>query len=142
MNRRIKNTLTAGLLIGAIAVGNTAQADGAGVAGLWEVHITPDGAPGPMAVNLVHFDKDGTLTNIDGFYGTGLGTWKRDGGGAYTSTITHYFNAQGAPGMVVVEGSGAFGDDRDTATGEFVTTIYVGGAQVQQFSGTIESYRQ
>ena len=40
------------------------------------------------------------------------------------------------------EGSGAFGDDRDTATGEFVTTIYVGGAQVQQFSGTIESYRQ
>jgi len=131
-----------GLLIAAISLGTSAQANGLGVDGVWEVHITPDGAPGPVAVNMVHFDQDGTLTNIDATYGTGLGNWERTSGGSYTSEITHLFDAGGSPGMVVVQGSGQLGEDRNTAKGEFLTTVYVGGISVSQFSGTIESFRK
>lgn len=138
----IKRIATLGILLTMLAVGNIAQADGVGTAGVWEVHITPDGAPGPVATNIVHFDQDGTLTNIDSHFGTGLGTWERAPGGGYTSNFTHLFDANGVPGMVVVEGSGRFGEDKDTATGEFLTTIYVGGIQVDQFAGTIESFRK
>lgn len=131
-----------GVLVAAISLGSSAQAGGLGVDGVWEVHIIPDGAPGPVAMNIVHFDQDGTLTNIDATYGTGLGTWERRSGGSYTSELTHLFDANGMPGMVVVQGSGQQGEDRDTATGEFLTTVYVGGIIVSQFSGTIESYRK
>lgn len=131
-----------GVLLAVISFGSTVQASGLGVDGVWEVHITPDGAPGPVAMNIVHFDQDGTLTNIDATYGTGLGTWERTGGGGYTSELTHLFDANGIPGMVVVHGSGQQGEDRDTATGEFLTSVYVGGILVSQFSGTIESFRK
>jgi hypothetical protein len=142
MNRSIKRITSLGIFIAAIMLGNAAQADGVGTAGVWEVHITPDGAPGPVAVNIVHYDQDGTLTNIDAQFGTGLGTWELAAGGRFTSDFTHLFDADGIPGMVVVQGSGELGKDKDTATGEFTTTIYVGGVQVDQFSGTIESFRK
>ena len=137
-----KNIVLIGIMVAAFSFGQSAHANGLGVDGVWEVHITPEGAPGPVAMNIVHFDQDGTLTNIDATYGTGLGTWERTGGGSYSSEITHLFNANGIPGMVVVLGSGQQGEDRDTATGEFITTVYVGGVQVDQFSGTIESFRK
>ena len=142
MKSSIKFIISIGFLVAALTLGNPAMANGLGVDGVWEVHITPDGAPGPVAMNIVHFDQDGTLTNIDATYGTGLGTWERTNGGSYTSEFTHLFDANGMPGMVVVQGSGQQGEDRDTATGEFLTTVYVGGIIVSQFSGTIESYRK
>ena len=142
MYRSFKRISSLGILFAALAMGSAAQADGVGTAGVWEVHITPDGAPGPQAMNIAHFDHEGTLTNTDAIFGTGLGTWERAPGGGFTSNITHLFDANGVPGMVVVEGSGRIGADKDAATGEFVTTIYVGGVQVDQFSGTIESFRQ
>lgn len=142
MTRSIKSGIILGIFLAALSLASASQADGAGTAGVWEVHITPNGAPGPVAVNLAHFDQDGTLTNIDAAFGTGLGTWERQSGGRYTSEFTHLFSANGVPGMVVVEASGEYGKDMDTATGVFLTTIYVGGVQVDQFSGSIESFRQ
>ncbi|NNL00032.1 MAG: hypothetical protein HKO88_13365 [Xanthomonadales bacterium] len=142
MKLSTKIIVSIGIMVVALSFGNSAQANGFGVDGVWEVHITPDGAPGPVAMNIVHFDQDGTLTNIDATYGTGLGTWERMGGGSYTSEFTHLFDANGIPGRVVVQGSGQQGEDRDTATGEFLTTVYVGGILVSQFSGTIESFRK
>lgn len=142
MNRSIKNVFSLCLLLGALLTTSGAQADGNGTAGVWEVHIFPDGAQEPVAINIGHFDQDGTLTNIDPFFGTGLGTWKQAPGGGFTSEFTHYFLSNGIPGEVVVQGSGEFGTDKDTVTGEFLTTIYVGGVQVDQFSGTIESFRK
>jgi len=142
MNRSLKQVAALGVFLAILSLAKPVQADGIGTAGVWEVHITPDGAPGPVAVNIAHFDQDGTLTNIDAQFGTGLGTWERASGGRYTSEFTHLFDANGVSGMVVVQSSGEFGEGKDTAFGEFLTTIYVGGMQVDQFSGTIESFRK
>ena len=144
MNRSIKRILKFNMLFAALVFGNVAQADGVGTAGVWEVHITPDGAPGPVAVNRAHFDQDGTLTNIDPQFGTGLGTWEHTPRRGYASEIVHYFNAgdlvNPIPGKVVVKGAGQH-IDRNSAEGEFETTIYVGGEIYQELSGTIYSER-
>jgi hypothetical protein len=142
MKLSTKTIALIGIFVAAFSCGSPALANGYGVDGVWEVHIIPDGAPGPVAVNLVHFDQDGTLTNVDAILGTGLGTWERTSGGGYTSEITHLFDANGVPGMAVVQGTGQPGKDLNTGVGEFLTTIYVGGVQVDQFSGTIETFRK
>lgn len=140
----IQRFITRFTLLASLALSGAANADGIGTAGVWDVYITPDGAPGPVAVNRVHFDQDGTLTNIDPQFGTGLGTWAHTPRQGYVSEIVHYFNAgdlvNPIPGKVVVEGAGQH-IDRNTAEGEFETTIYVGGTVVDQFSGTIYSER-
>jgi hypothetical protein len=140
----IQRLITRFTLLASLALSGVANADGIGTAGVWDVYITPDGAPGPVAVNRVHFDQDGTLTNIDPQFGTGLGTWEHTPRQGYVSEIVHYFNAgdlsNPIPGKVVVEGVGRY-IDRDTAEGEFETTIYVGEVPVDQFSGTIYSER-
>ena len=140
----IQRFITRFTLLASLALAGAANADGIGTAGVWDVYITPDGAPGPVAVNRVHFDQDGTLTNIDPQFGTGLGTWAHTPRQGYVSEIVHYFNAgdlvNPIPGKVVVKGAGQH-IDRNTAEGEFETTIYVGGSVVDQFSGTIYSER-
>jgi hypothetical protein len=142
----IQRFVTLFTLLAGLALSGVANADGIGTAGVWDVYITPDGADGPVAVNRVHFDQDGTLTNIDPLYGTGLGTWEHTPRQGYVSEIVHYFVAgvdgdgNPVPGMVVVKGAGQH-IDRNTAEGEFETTIYVGGEIDQKFSGTIYSER-
>jgi hypothetical protein len=140
----IQRLITRFTLLASLALSGAANADGIGTAGVWDVYITPDGAPGPVAMNRVHFDQDGTLTNIDPQFGTGLGTWAHTPRQGYVSEIVHYFNAgdlvNPIPGKVVVKGAGQH-IDRNSAEGEFETTIYVGETVVDQFSGTIYSER-
>ena len=140
----IQRFITRFTLLASLALSGAANADGIGTAGVWDVYITPDGAPGPVAVNRVHFDQDGTLTNIDPQFGTGLGTWAHTPRQGYVSEIVHYFNAgdlvNPIPGKVVIKGAGQH-IDRNSAEGEFETMIYVGGTVVDQFSGTIYSER-
>ena len=141
----IQRFITRFTLLASLALSGAANADGIGTAGVWDVYITPDGAPGPVAVNRVHFDQDGTLTNIDPQFGTGLGTWAHTPRQGYVSEIVHYFVAgehEGniVPGKVVVKGAGQH-IDRNTAEGEFENTIHVGGEIYQELSGTIYSER-
>jgi hypothetical protein len=142
----IQRLITRFTLFASLALCGAANADGYGTAGVWDVYITPDGAPGPVAVNRVHFDQDGTLTNIDPLYGTGLGTWEHTPRRGYASEIVHYFNAgtliNPIPGKVVIIGAGQH-IDSDTAEGEFTTTISLGENDPNPtvFSGTIYSKR-
>lgn len=121
---------------------NAAQAADSTLAGLWEVQITPDGAPGPVITNLVQLNKDGGVVNIDPVFGTGLGQWQRLGGGAYAIAFTHYFVDPEGAGEVVVEGSLELSKDKNTAQGPFITEIHIDNIPVDSFGGTVELIRQ
>ncbi len=121
---------------------NAAQAADSTLAGLWEVQITPDGAPGPVITNLVQLNKDGGVVNIDPEFGTGLGQWQRLGGGAYAIAFTHYFVDPSGAGSVIVESSVELSSDKNTAHGPFFTEIRIDDIPVDGFGGTVDLIRQ
>ena len=121
---------------------NAAQAAESTLAGLWEVQITPDGAPGPIITNLVQVNKDGGVVNIDPVFGTGLGQWQRTGGGTYTVDFTHYFVDVAGAGEVVVAAALELSEDKDTAQGPFFTEIRIDNIPVDGFGGTVDLIRQ
>ena len=117
---------------------NSAQAADSTLAGLWEVQITPDGAPAPVITNLVQINRDGGVVNIDPEFGTGLGQWQRTGGGTYTVDFTHYFVDPAGAGEVVVTASLELSKDKSTAHGPFFTEIRIDNIPVDGFGGTAE----
>lgn len=121
---------------------NAAQAAESTLAGLWEVQITPDGAPGPVITNLVQVNKDGGVVNIDPVFGTGLGEWQRNGGRTYAIAFTHYFLDPAGAGSVTVESSLEMSSDKNTAQGPFFTEIRIDNIPVDGFGGMVELTRQ
>ncbi|MGK2924211.1 MAG: hypothetical protein ACSLE2_01180 [Lysobacterales bacterium] len=121
---------------------NAAQAAESTLAGLWQVQITPDGAPGPVITNLVQVNKDGGVVNIDPVFGTGLGEWQRNGGRAHAIAFTHYFVDPAGAGEVVVEAALELSKDKNTAQGTFFTEIRIDNIPVDGFGGMVELIRQ
>lgn len=121
---------------------NAAHAADRTLVGLWEVQITPDGAPGPVITNLVQMNKDGGVVNIDPFFGTGLGKWQRAEGRTNAVAFTSFFDDPQGTGSVTVEGSLEMSRDKNTAHGPFFTEIRIGGTLVDSFGGTVDLIRQ
>jgi hypothetical protein len=117
-------------------------AAGNGIAGLWEIEGTPDGAPGPAFTNLVSISKEGSLTNIDPWFGTGLGQWQKQGGNLYSISFTHYFLDGESVGEVKVTATAQLSADRQEFHGIFLTEISIGGVPVDSFEGTVVAVRQ
>lgn len=121
---------------------NAAHAADSTLVGLWEVQITPDGAPGPVITNLVQVNKGGGVVNIDPAFGTGLGQWHRERGRTHAIDFTHFFVDPAGTGSVTVESSVEMSADKNTAQGAFFTEIRIGGVPVDAFGGTVELIRQ
>lgn len=126
----------------ALAPAAAARAQGGNIAGLWEIQGTPDGAPGPAFTNLVQIGGNGALTNLDPWFGTGLGQWQTLGGGQYAVSFTHYFVDAGGVGEITVEGTVEISSDKESFQGGFLTEIRIGGILVNSFGGTVEGTRQ
>lgn len=135
-----QNVLSLFALAILLSAGAPACADG--LAGLWEIQGTPEGAPEPAFTNFAHMDKDGTVTNIDPWFGTGLGQWEKVNGQSFTVFFTHFFVDPGGVGTVEVEGSMELGESGLAAAGEFLTVISINGFEVQSVAGTITATRQ
>ena len=130
------------LAVSFILISAPCLANGPGLVGLWEIQGTPDGAPAPAFTNLAEHDQDGSMTNIDPWFGTGLGKWEKIKSNTYAVDFTHYFLAGEAVGTVSVQGTLELTGDGDTAEGDFLTTIFVGGQVVDSVTGTIAATRR
>lgn len=119
-----------------------AIAGGKGITGLWQIQGTPAGAPEPAFTNLAQIGKGGSLTNLDPWFGTGLGQWQRLGGGQYAISFTHYFLDTSGVGEVNVTGTAQLSANKLVFEGEFVTEISIGGFVVDSIVGTVEGTRQ
>jgi hypothetical protein len=120
----------------------TAAVQAQGLGGLWEIEGTPDGAPEPAFTNLARMDKDGTMVNIDPWFGTGLGQWEKVGAKSYVVGFTHYFLDAEGVGTVEVSSTLNVADDNLSAQGEFLTTISIGGVPLPSIGGTVAATRQ
>ena len=108
----------------------------------WEVTVLPPGAP-PIT-NFAIMSRDGSVVNVDPDpnLSTGLGTWKREAGGRYGVTFTHFLGDHGMPiGMIKVRASVELDGDGETFSGPFQTDVILGGVVVQTICGTVEAHR-
>lgn len=135
----IKYFIIAAMLL---ALSTPVAAAGNGITGLWEVEGTPAGAPGPAFTNLAQLGNDGSVTNLDPWFGTGLGQWEKVAGNLYAVTFTHFFLDGEAVGEVKVSATAELSQDRENFSGSFLTEISIGGIIVDSFQGTVEADRQ
>lgn len=119
-----------------------AEAAGKSVAGLWEVEGTPEGAPGPAFTNFARLNKDGGVTNIDPWFGTGLGDWEHSGGRYYHVSFIHLFFDGADVWSVEVSGELSLSQDSNTLEGPFSTTMKIGNFVMDTVEGTVVLTRQ
>lgn len=109
-----------------------------GLMGSWIVNIRPEG--GGKVVNLAAINADGTVTNSDPDFATGVGSWEYAGGREYAVKFVHLVSSPERlpPGtrmlavraVVKLRGSGA------RATGPFVTSFLdAKGEELASFTG-------
>jgi hypothetical protein len=130
-----------------IAVGRTAKGhphgnhQKASIVGTWDVKVSPDGAA-PFAAMLV-INRDGSVIETEADApGTGLGAWKRLGGGRFALAFRSFFlNAQGQPaGSVLVRSQVTV--NGDSVSGPFKFDVSdPSGKVVQSGSGTASATR-
>lgn len=137
----IIRTVTAATLLTMAAI-SPALASGDPIVGLWVIEGTPDGAPGPVFTNTAFNGKGGSVTNIDPWFGTGVGQWEKLGGDQYSISFTHYFLDGVNVGEVNVTAIGEVSANGQLMQGEFSTVISVNGFVVDSVVGTVEGTRQ
>lgn len=125
-----------------LAFSAPAMAAGNGISSLWEVAGTPAGAPGPAFTNIFRVHKDGSLTNLDPWFGTGLGQWQKLGGDFYSISFTHYFLDGEDVGEAKVTATVELSADRQEFHGNYLTEISVGGMLVDSVEGSVAASRQ
>jgi len=138
----IQRLSTVIMLISSLCFASPVLAADHSITGLWQIEVTPDGAPGPLVTNLAQMDKEGVITNSDPFFGTGLGRWERVEGQTYAVGFTHYFLDAGTVGTVTVEGILQLAQDKQALSGPFHTTITIDGFVVEEFGGTLLGTRE
>lgn len=139
--QRLTQTLVVTFVL-AMAVNTPALASGDPISGLWVIEGTPAGAPGPVFTNTSFNGKDGSITNIDPWFGTGLGQWEKLGGEQYSMSFTHYFLDGGNVGEVNVSAVGEVSANGNVMHGDFTTVISINGVVVGSVVGTVEGTRQ
>jgi hypothetical protein len=146
MKKKTIYTLTLALTVMAVLSGAAelhAKSNDA-LVGSWVVTVRPDGSP--SVTNLAIASADGTLTNSDPAFGTGVGTWEAVGGREYVVKFVHLVSSSAGlpPGtaMLVVRGSLKAKSSGKKVTGPFVTTFVDGdGNELASFAGTVRLIR-
>ena len=119
------------------------------LAGAWQVVGTPDPdslvpkgcAPSDPFTNLVSIGRDGSVTNVDPFVGTGIGDAYRSGKKRYTIGFFGFINA--GPGVVLsyeVQGT-ILQPNLGEVAGKFRTTITDPVGMECTYEGTIVGTR-
>lgn len=146
MTKKTIHTLTLALAILALFTGAAelhAKSDD-DFAGSWVVTVRPAGSP--SITNLAVANADGTITNSDPAFATGVGTWQPVGGREYVVKFVHLVSSSNGlpPGttMLVVRGSLKLKANGKKASGPFVTTfINAAGNELASFGGTVRLNR-
>jgi hypothetical protein len=113
----------------------------ASIVGTWDVKVSPDGAA-PFAALLV-INRDGSLVETEADApGTGLGAWKRLGGGRFALAFkTFILNEQGQPaGSVLVRSQVTVNGDTVSSPLKFDVSDPTGKV-VQSGAGTATATR-
>lgn len=85
MKKIISSSLSVAVIFGVLIFSVTAQANRAGIEGVWQTVVTPricaTGAPvGPTFPGILMFEKGGTLTGTSTAVTSGYGVWEKEPG--------------------------------------------------------------